>query len=80
MGTGRKVYIVDGSRTPQLKARGKIGPFSAGDLAVSAARPLLARHPFPRDAIDEVILGCMMPGGRVTPWHTTIGSCVERAT
>lgn len=60
----RKVYIVDGSRTPQLKSRGKVGPFSAGDLAVAAARPLLARHTFPLDAIDEVILGCVNPGER----------------
>lgn len=64
MNTGKKVYIVDGSRTPQLKSRGKIGPFSAGDLAVGAARPLLARHALPLDALDEVILGCMMPGER----------------
>ncbi len=64
MGTGRKVYIVDGSRTPQLKAKGSIGPFSAGDLAHSAGRALLARHRFPLAAIDEVILGCMMPGER----------------
>lgn len=62
--TGRKVYIVDGSRTPQLKSRGKVGPFTAGDLAVAAARPLLLRHHFPLDALDEVILGCMMPGER----------------
>lgn len=61
---GRKVYIVDGSRTPQLKSRGKVGPFSAGDLAVAAAKPLLLRHNFPLDALDEVILGCMMPGER----------------
>ena len=60
----KKVYIVDGSRTPQLKSRGKIGPFSAGDLAVAAAKPLLLRHNFPLDALDEVILGCMMPGER----------------
>jgi len=60
----RKVYIVDGSRTPQLKSRGKVGPFTAGDLAVAAARPLLLRHPFPLDALDEVILGCIMPGER----------------
>lgn len=60
----RKVFIVDGSRTPQLKARGKVGPFTAGDLAVNAARPLLLRHSFPLDAFDEVILGCMMPGER----------------
>jgi len=60
----RKVYIVDGSRTPQLKSRGKVGPFTAGDLAVNAARPLLLRQPFSLDAFDEVILGCMMPGER----------------
>lgn len=62
--SARKVYIVDGSRTPQLKSRGKVGPFSAGDLAVAAAKPLLLRHNFPLDALDEVILGCMMPGER----------------
>ncbi len=61
---GRKVYIVDGSRTPQLKSRGKVGPFSAGDLAVAAAKPLLLRNNFPLEALDEVILGCMMPGER----------------
>jgi acetyl-CoA C-acetyltransferase len=61
---GRKVYIVDGSRTPQLKSRGKVGPFTAGDLAVAAGRPLLLRHRFPLDALDEVILGCIMPGER----------------
>jgi len=60
----QKVYIVDGSRTPLLKARGKVGPFTAGDLAVNAARPLLLRHDFPLDAFDEVIMGCMMPGER----------------
>ena len=61
---GRKVYIVDGSRTPQLKSRGRVGPFTAGDLAVAAAKPLLLRNNFPFDALDEVILGCMMPGER----------------
>ncbi|HHJ36190.1 MAG TPA: acetyl-CoA C-acetyltransferase [Gammaproteobacteria bacterium] len=61
---GRKVYIVDGSRTPQLKSRGKVGPFSAADLAVAAAKPLLLRHNFPLETLDEVILGCMMPGER----------------
>ena len=46
MNERRDVYIVDGSRTPQLKARGKPGPFSASDLAVSAGRALLMRHDF----------------------------------
>ncbi len=61
-GTGQTIYIVDGSRTPFLKARGRPGPFSAADLALAAARPLLSRQHFPPDAIDEVILGCVMPG------------------
>ncbi len=60
-GSGREVYLVDGSRTPFLKARGRPGPFSASDLAVAAGRPLLARQKFSTDAIDEVVLGCAMP-------------------
>ena len=58
----RPVYIVDGSRTPQLKARGKPGPFSAANLALSCGRALLARQPFEPTELDEVILGCIMPG------------------
>jgi acetyl-CoA C-acetyltransferase len=61
MVNGRDVYIVDGSRTPQLKARGKPGPFSASDLAVSAGRALLMRHNFDLGELDEVIIGCVMP-------------------
>ena len=30
----RAVYIVDGSRTPQLKARNKPGPFKAAELGL----------------------------------------------
>lgn len=56
-----EVYVVDGARTPFLKARGKPGPFSASDLAVSAGRELLARQPFASTDIGEVIMGCMMP-------------------
>jgi len=55
------VYIIDGARTPFLKARNAPGPFSAGDLAAAAGRALLARQPFAPDAFDEVILGCASP-------------------
>lgn len=58
---GRDVYVVDGARTPFLKAKGKPGSFSASDLAVAAGRSLLARQPFAPEDLDEVILGCMMP-------------------
>jgi acetyl-CoA C-acetyltransferase len=69
---GRPVYIVDGSRTPFIKARGKPGPFTAADLAVAAGRPLLARQPFGATDFDEVILGCVMPG----PDEANIGRVV----
>jgi len=57
----RAVYIVDGLRTPFIKAGAKPNPFSAADLAVAAAGPLLARQPFQPEAIDEVIVGCVGP-------------------
>jgi acetyl-CoA C-acetyltransferase len=56
--SGRPVYIIDGSRTPFLKARG-VGPFTPVDLAVQCGRPLLLRQPFTPDAFDQVILGCV---------------------
>ena len=55
------VYLVDGARTPFLKARNAPGPFSAADLATAAGAALLLRQPFAPDAIDEVILGCASP-------------------
>jgi acetyl-CoA C-acetyltransferase len=55
------VYVVDGSRTPCLKARGIPGPFTAADLAVRAAQSLLARQPFAFQELDQVILGCAAP-------------------
>lgn len=58
---GRAVYVVDGARTPFLKAKG-VGPFTGSDLAVAAGRSLLNRQPFSPSDIDEVILGSAMPG------------------
>ena len=55
------VYVVDGARTPFLKARGAPGQFSASDLAVQAGRALLLRQRFSAEDLDEVILGCAAP-------------------
>ncbi len=55
----RPVYIVDGARTPFIKARGKPGPFSPVDLAVQCGRPLLLRQPLAPTDFDQVILGCV---------------------
>jgi acetyl-CoA C-acetyltransferase len=55
----RPVFIIDGSRTPFLKARSGPGPFTPVDLAVQCGRPLLARQPFAPTDFDQVILGCV---------------------
>src|ERR1700742_3652590 len=55
----RPVFIVDGSRTPFIKARSGAVAFTPVDLAVQCGRPLLSRQPFAPDAFDQVILGCV---------------------
>jgi acetyl-CoA C-acetyltransferase len=66
------VYVVDGTRTPFLKARNRPGPFAASDLAVQAGRALLTRMPFAPEELDEVILGCASP----SPDEVNIGRVV----
>ncbi len=58
----KPVYLVDGNRTPFLKARGRPGPFKHADLGIYAARSLLLRMPFAATEFDEVIFGSTMPG------------------
>jgi acetyl-CoA C-acetyltransferase len=86
-------YVVDGARTPFLKARGRPGPFSASDLAVAAGRAVLSRQPVSPETIDEVILGAAMPSadepniGRIlalrlgcgdrTPGFTVMRNCAS---
>ena len=64
--TARPVYLIDGARTPFLKARGKPGLFSATELALGASKPLLNRMPFDATKLDEVIYGCVMPSADET--------------
>jgi acetyl-CoA C-acetyltransferase len=66
------IYIVDGARTPFLKARNRPGPFAASDLATDAGRALLMRQRFAPTDLDEVILGCASP----SPDEVNIGRVV----
>lgn len=71
-GKGHEVYIVDGARTPFLKAKDGRGPFSASDLALQTGRQLLARHDDMQNLIDEVIIGSAMP----SPDEANIGRVI----
>ena len=68
----KTIYVVDGVRTPFLKAQKGPGPFAASDLATQAGRALLLRQPFEPSDLDEVILGCAAP----SPDETNIGRMV----
>ncbi|WP_374277986.1 acetyl-CoA C-acetyltransferase [Azonexus sp.] len=68
----KPIYIIDGGRTPFLKAQRGPGPFAASDLATQAGRALLLRQPFEPSDLDEVILGCAAP----SPDETNIGRMV----
>ena len=59
--SGKFVYVVDGSRTPFMKAKG-VGALTGSDLAVAAGAALLNRQPFSPEDLDEVIIGSAMPG------------------
>jgi len=65
----KTIYVVDGARTPFLKAQKGPGPFAASDLATQAGRALLLRQPFLPSDLDEVILGC----AAASPDETNIG-------
>ena len=79
----RTVYVVDGARTPFLKAKNAPGPFTAADLATAAGSALLVRQPFAPDQLDEVILGCASPSadevniGRVVALRMGCGTQVQ---
>jgi acetyl-CoA C-acetyltransferase len=91
--TRRSVYVVDGARTPFLKAKTGLGPFTGSDLAVNAGRALLVRQPFEPSAFDEVILGAALPsadeaniarvvslrlgGGEKVPAWTVMRNCAS---
>lgn len=78
----KPIYIVDGARTPFLKAQNAPGPFTAADLATAAGRALLMRQPFAPDQLDELILGCASPSpdevniGRVVALRLGCGNAV----
>lgn len=78
----REVFIVDGARTPFLKASTGPGLFSAADMATAAGSALLLRQPFAPEQLDEVILGCASPAadevniGRVVALRMGCGDAV----
>lgn len=60
----REVYIVDGVRTPIGSFGGALSTIRADDLAATAIKGLVERHPnLDLKAIEDIILGCANQAG-----------------
>lgn len=60
----KSAYIISGIRTPVGKFGGALAPVRTDDLAAHVIHSLLNRHPdIPKDAIDDVIMGCANQAG-----------------
>lgn len=60
----REAFIVDALRTPIGSFKGVLAPVRADDLAAIPIKALLEKYPnIPKDAIDDVILGCHNQAG-----------------
>ena len=60
----KEAYIVDAIRTPIGSFRGALSPVRADDLAAIPIKALLDIYPnLPKEAIDDVILGCHNQAG-----------------
>jgi len=53
----KAVYLVDGKRTPQVKAGGELREIAAPYLGHYLIRHLMDKYALPSDQIDEVIMG-----------------------
>ena len=58
----QEIFIVDGKRTPFLKAKAIPFSLAAADLAVITMQNLLDNLPIIASDIDQVVLGCVAPG------------------
>lgn len=57
------IFIVDGARTPIGSFLGELSGVSAPDLGSAAIQGVLKRSGVKPEAIDEVIMGCVLPAG-----------------
>ena len=61
--TADPVVIVSAARTPLGAFQGSLASLSAPQLGAQAIAAALARSGLPPEAIDEVLMGCVLPAG-----------------
>jgi len=58
------IVIVGMARTPMGGFQGSLSAVSASDLGAVAIRAAVARAALPPEAVEEVIMGCVLPAGQ----------------
>lgn len=63
MANSRTVYLVNGARTPVGAFLGTLSEVPAPTLGAAAIQAAIARSGLQPDAVEEVIMGCVLPAG-----------------
>ena len=58
------IVIVEAVRTPMGGLQGELSDATAADLGAVAISSVLERAELPSDAVDEVLMGCVLPAGQ----------------
>ena len=58
------IVIVSAMRTPAGHFQGELSTLSASDLGAMAIKAALDKTHLPKDSIDEVVMGCVLPAGQ----------------
>ena len=64
MSDGQEIVVVGAARTPMGGFQGALAPLTAPELGAVAIREALARAGVAADAVDEVLMGCVLPAGQ----------------
>ena len=64
MSTRDPVVIVASARTPMGGFQGELKDLTAPQLGAAAVRAVLERSGLEADAVDEVVMGCVLPAGQ----------------
>jgi acetyl-CoA C-acetyltransferase len=59
----KEIWIVSAKRTPMGKFQGLLADYSAPQLGALTIGAALEQANLPRDSIDEVFMGCVLPAG-----------------
>ena len=59
----QSIVIVSGVRTPMGGFQGSLSSISAVDLGAISIREAVSRAGIPAEAVEEVIMGCVLPAG-----------------